>query len=86
MDFSKKGVTEQVDGASRAHVQRSDKGSTARHIPGPGAQLRPPPRCAQYVPFLYFSFTHAPFGVTLGKNVSALTVTGNPLWLARWAL
>ena len=35
MDFSNAGVTEQVDGAFRAHVQRSDKGSTGRHIHGP---------------------------------------------------
>ena len=35
MDFSSAGVTEQVDGAFRAHVQRSDKGSTGRHIYGP---------------------------------------------------
>ena len=35
MDFSSAGVTEQVDGAFRAHVQRSDKGSTGRHIHGP---------------------------------------------------
>ena len=35
MDLSNAGVTEQVDGAFRAHVQRSDKGSTGRHIHGP---------------------------------------------------
>ena len=35
MDFSNAGVTEEVDGAFRAHVQRSDKGSTGRHIHGP---------------------------------------------------
>ena len=44
MDFSKACVTEDVNGAFRAHVQRSDKGSTGRHIHGP---RRPDQQSAQ---------------------------------------
>ena len=44
MDFSNAGVSEEVDGAFRAHVQRSDKGSTGRHIYGP---RRPDQQAAQ---------------------------------------